>query len=111
MKVGQSRSTWGWNLTAQTVGCMAIPHYTASFNDVSEPYALMHVSVNRSFVAAGGGRHTLSAGVQNVTDATQKSPLLGTEDPFGEDFDASRVYGPLEGRRVFLEWPWRLERR
>ena len=111
LKLGQSRSTWGWNLTAQSVGRMAVPYYDASFTDVSEPYALMHVSVNRSLVTADGSRHTLTAGVQNVTDATQQNPLLGTEDPFGEDFDASRVYGPLEGRRVFLEWTWRLEGR
>ena len=48
---------------------------------------------------------------QNVTDATQRNPLLGVEDPFGDGFDASRVYGPLEGRRVFVEWRWRLEGR
>lgn len=106
---GQSKPTWGWNVSAQTVGRMAVPYYNASFNDVSEPYGLVHVSVNRSFVTAKGGRHTLTAGVQNVTDATQQSPLLGTEDPFGAAFDASRVYGPLEGRRAFVEWTWRLE--
>ena len=38
--------------------------------------------------------HPFSWGSVNVTDATQQNPLLGTEDPFGEDFDASRVYGP-----------------
>ena len=58
-----------------------------------------------------GGRHTLTAGIQNVTDATQPSPLLGVDDPFGDNFEASRVYGPLEGRRVFVEWSWRLEGR
>ena len=44
-------------------------------------------------------------------DATQRNPFLGIEDPFGEAFDASRVYGPLEGRRAFIEWAWRLEGR
>jgi len=109
LKLGQTRSTWGWNLTAQTVGRMTIPYYSERFNEVSEPYALVHVSVNRSHVSKGGGRHTLTAGVQNVTDATQQNPLLGTENPFGEDFDASRVYAPLEGRRLFFEWAWRME--
>ena len=28
LKLGQSRSTWGWNLTAQTVGRMAVPTTT-----------------------------------------------------------------------------------
>ena len=107
LRVGQMRPSWGWNFTAQSVGRMTIPYYNESFNDISAPYALVNASVNRSFVHAGGGRHTLTLGIQNVTNATQPSPLLGTDDPFGEKFDASRVYGPLEGRRVFLEWAWR----
>lgn len=107
LKLGQSKLRWGWNLTAQTAGRMAVPYYDATFGDVSDPYALVHLSVNRSFVA--GGRHTLTVGVQNVSNATQRSPLLGTENPFGEEFDASRVYGPIEGRRAFVEWTWRLE--
>ena len=55
-------------------------------------------------VLGDGGRQQahLTAGVQNVTDATQENPLLGTEDPFGEDFDASRVYGPLKA--VACSW-------
>ena len=109
--VGQTRGSWGWNFVAQTVGRMAVPYYDDTFTDVSEPYALLHVSANRSWSTGQGGRHTLTAGIQNVTDATQRNPLLGVEDPFGDGFDASRVYGPLEGRRVFVEWRWRLEGR
>ena len=111
MKVGRTGVHWGWNITAQTVGRMAIPYYNEIWTDISDPYALVHASVNRSIVTPNGGRHTLTAGIQNVTDATQPSPLLGVDDPFGDNFDASRVYGPLEGRRVFVEWSWRLEGR
>ncbi len=110
-KVGQTQGSWGWNLAAQTVGRMAVPYYDETFTDVSNPYALIHVSFNRSWSTGQGGRHTLTSGIQNITDATQSNPLLGVEDPFGERFDASRVYGPLEGRRVFVEWNWRLEGR
>ena len=88
---------------------MAVPFYDDLRADRSEPYALIHASVNRSFFSEKGGRHTLTAGVQNVTDATQRNALIGIEDPFGEAFDASRVYGPLEGRRAFLEWTWSFE--
>ena len=111
MKVGRTGVHWGWNITAQTVGRMAIPYYNEIWTDISDPYALVHASVNRSIVTPKSGRHTLTAGIQNVTDATQPSPLLGVDDPFGDNFDASRVYGPLEGRRVFVEWSWRLEGR
>ena len=77
MKVGRTGVHWGWNITAQTVGRMAIPYYNEIWTDISDPYALVHASVNRSIVTPNGGRHTLTAGIQNVTDATQPSPLLG----------------------------------
>ena len=111
VNVGHAGSLWGWNVIAQTVGQMAVPFYDDLRADVSEPYALVHASLNRSFRTEQGGRHILTIGVQNVMDATQRNPLLGIEDPFGEAFDASRVYGPLEGRRAFIEWAWRLEGR
>ena len=109
VNVGHAGRKWGWNFVAQTVGQMAVPFYDDLRTDLSEPYALVNASVNRSFRTERGGRHALTLGVQNVTDATQQNPLLGIDDPFGDAFDASRVYGPLEGRRVFLEWTWRLE--
>ena len=110
-KIGHTGASWGWNAVAQTVGRMTLPYYNETWNDESDPYALIHVSVNRSMVDGRGGRHTLALGIQNVTNTIQPSPLLGTENPFSEAFDASRIYGPLEGRRAFIEWMWRLEGR
>ena len=109
--MGRTGKTWGWNVVAQTVGQMVVPFYDDLRAESSEPYSLIHTSVNRSFLTEKGGRHTLTVGVQNVTDAVQQDPIIGIDDPFDDAFDASRVYGPLEGRRVFVEWTWRLEGR
>ena len=111
LAVGRDEKAWGWNVNAQTVGVMKLPD-NEQFGDESEPYVLAHASV---FVRIGepkglrkSGRHTVTFGVRNLTNSVQASPLLGVDDPFGEDFDAARVYGPIEQRRFFLEWSWSL---
>lgn len=108
MAIGRNGNGWGWNVNAQTVGVMTIPDHPILGNK-SDPYALVHVS---AFKRLGGdntaGRHTVTVGVRNLSNSVQASPLLGVNDPFGDDFDAARVYGPIEQRRVFIEWSWSL---
>ncbi len=107
LAVGRDGKSWGWNINAQTVGVMRLPN-NPELGDESEPYALVHASVFKRIGAETrqdfAGRHTVTLGIRNAGNAVQSLPLVGADDPFGENFDASRVYGPLEQRRVFLEW-------
>jgi outer membrane receptor protein involved in Fe transport len=41
-------------------------------------------------------------GVENLTDFKQDNPIIASEDPFGEFFDASLVWGPVDGRKFYL---------
>ena len=70
-------------------------------------YALLHLTASHTLhlepTDQSHDRHlTVSLGVKNLTNTSQPTPLLGGEDPFGEAFEASRVYGPIEGRRFLL---------
>ena len=107
LAIGRDHKGWGWNLNAQTVGVMRLPN-NEELGDESEPYALVHASVFRRFgsttMQSPFGRHTVTLGLRNLTNSTQVAPLVGSSDPFGENFDASRIYGPMEQRRIFLEW-------
>jgi hypothetical protein len=40
-------------------------------------------------------------GVENIAGYTQKDPVRNWETPFSPDFDASMVWGPLWGRRIY----------
>jgi outer membrane receptor protein involved in Fe transport len=44
----------------------------------------------------------LYLGVENLTDFTQDNPIIASDDPFGEFFDASLVWGPVDGRKFYL---------
>jgi outer membrane receptor for ferrienterochelin and colicin len=41
-------------------------------------------------------------GVENLLDFTQDDPIIASDDPFGEYFDASLVWGPIDGRKFYL---------
>jgi outer membrane receptor for ferrienterochelin and colicin len=41
-------------------------------------------------------------GVENLLDFTQDDPIIASDDPFGEYFDASLVWGPIDGRKFYI---------
>jgi hypothetical protein len=43
----------------------------------------------------------LYAGAENLLDYTQDHPVLDAERPFGNEFDATRIWGPVMGRRFY----------
>jgi outer membrane receptor for ferrienterochelin and colicin len=43
----------------------------------------------------------LYLGVENLANFKQENPIIASNDPFGEYFDASLVWGPVEGRRFY----------
>lgn len=46
-------------------------------------------------------RFDIYVGIENIFDFRQKDPILNRDNPFGPDFDSSRVWGPLMGRRIY----------
>jgi outer membrane receptor for ferrienterochelin and colicin len=42
------------------------------------------------------------AGCENIFDFRQERPILGWQDPFGQFFDTSSVWGPTRGRELYL---------
>lgn len=104
----RTKNGWNWSVVAQSVGRMALPYYDDATSLESDPYALVHASVQKACFPNWKGVHNMTLGVQNATGTRQPSPILGAGEPFSEAFDASRVYGPIEGCRFFLEWAWAL---
>lgn len=41
-------------------------------------------------------------GVENLTNFRQQAPIISANDPFGDYFDASLVWGPIEGRKFYV---------
>jgi outer membrane receptor for ferrienterochelin and colicins len=50
----------------------------------------------------------LYVGAENSTNATQKNPILSSENPFGSNFDTTFVYGPIFGSTFYTGLRYKL---
>ena len=41
-------------------------------------------------------------GAENLGNYTQKQPIIDAGDPFGGNFDASMIWGPIQERKFYL---------
>jgi outer membrane receptor for ferrienterochelin and colicin len=48
----------------------------------------------------------LYAGCENILDFRQKNPIIHPENPFGNSFDATNIWGPILGRRAYVGLRW-----
>ena len=54
---------------------------------------------------------SLYVGADNMTNYRQKEPVIGAAEPFGADFDASMVYAPISGWKIYLGFRWALAKK
>jgi outer membrane receptor for ferrienterochelin and colicins len=95
VRVPGTGATVDW--TARLVGPMALPEFAG--RPVASPWFSEHnvqvtVPVTRTLQCYGA--------VRNLFDYRQLNAIVGADAPFGDTFDTSYVYGPLQGRRVQL---------
>jgi outer membrane receptor protein involved in Fe transport len=92
---------WAFDFTGQLNGQSRLPDTRMNppryqLGDYSPRYVILHAQISKRFkwfeVYAGG---------ENLTDFRQEDPILAPDDPFGSNFDASLVWGPLLGRRFY----------
>lgn len=62
-----------------------------------DPYTIINLQITKFFNA-----FEVYAGVENLTDFVQKNPVIAPESPFGNHFDASLVWGPIHGRKIYV---------
>jgi outer membrane receptor for ferrienterochelin and colicins len=101
---------WMFNATTQLVGQqrladrsyvpIALGH---RHNDYSDVYSLTNFSINRFFKGI-----EVYGGVENLFDYTQHAPIIAWQEPNSEYFDATQVYAPMMGRRIYAGLRFRI---
>lgn len=62
-----------------------------------EPYVILNAQITKFFKT-----WEVYAGVENLTNFVQHNPIIASENPWGEHFDAALIWGPLHGRKFYL---------
>lgn len=53
---------------------------------------------------------SLYLGAENMTNYRQSEPVIAATEPFGTNFDASMVYAPISGWKVYVGFRWALKK-
>lgn len=98
--------TWQFDLITQFNGDSRIPDMSGNATAVKEGQTLerspFYVIMNAQVTKKLGEHWELYAGGENLTNYKQNHPIVAADNPFGEDFDASMVWGPLSGIRGYV---------
>lgn len=62
----------------------------------SKPYTLINAQLNKNFKF-----FEIYAGVENLLNFKQDNPIIAADDPFGQYFDTSFIWGPTRGREFY----------
>jgi outer membrane cobalamin receptor len=100
---------WQFDATGQYNGGGRIPSTAANPDvyqrgDSFDPYPMMHAQITKYFKS-----WSVYLGVENILNYRQENPIIAASDPFGEYFDAAMIWGPLEGRKFYLGFRWKLQ--
>ncbi|HUX96844.1 MAG TPA: TonB-dependent receptor [Bacteroidales bacterium] len=92
---------WQYDYTIQLNGPGRIP---STFDNPEEfrlpdsfnAFTVMNAQVTRNFK-----KFHIYAGVENLLNFTQHMAIIDANDPFGEYFDSSLIWGPVHGRKIY----------
>ena len=89
---------WKFNITAQIHGSQRLPDAYLSNPAVHNPreHSPAFVTFNAQ-VTKRWKYIEVYVGAENFTNYKQHNPIIAAENPFGEHFDASMIWGPISG--------------
>jgi outer membrane receptor for ferrienterochelin and colicins len=92
---------WQFDVTCQLNGAARIPSTTQLPAEYRMPayspvYPMLNAQVTKFYK-----RWEIYLGGENLTNYTQHNPIIAADDPFGPYFDASNVWGPISGIKVY----------
>ncbi|MDT7832496.1 TonB-dependent receptor [Flavobacteriaceae bacterium S356] len=101
---------WKFDITYNHIGSQRLPDTSSNpvpyqLSENSEGYSLLNAQVTKVF----SKQFEVYIGGENLTNFRQKSPILANDDPFGNHFDTTIVYGPIFGRMFYTGLRFKLD--
>lgn len=98
----QNNSFWKFDMTYNWVGSQRFPNTNNSPAEYQKPeYSgvtnLLDFQVTKVF----SPKFELYMGGENITNTTQDNPVVSADDPFGDYFDSTMIYAPINGANYY----------
>lgn len=98
LQYATAMSKWIFDFTAQLNGRMKLPYPAAAEwgMEYSPVYPMLYAQVTRKFKGID-----VYVGGENLTNFRQKDAIISAQNPWADNFNASFVWGPLMGIKVY----------
>jgi hypothetical protein len=97
-KTSSSGKQWRYDLTHHYVGAQRlVSNLIDNPRGYSPNYSLWNTQLTRVF----SKKFEVYLGGENIGNYRQSSPIIGSDDSFGADFDAAQIYAPIFGAMVY----------
>ena len=88
---------WLFDATLNYIGSSRIPEHSQIESESSDSYLIMNSQITRK-----QNNFEIYVVSENITDYTQENPIINSNTPFDQGFDASMVWAPLMGRTLYF---------
>jgi hypothetical protein len=107
----ETNSNWKFDYTFQWIGSKRLPerysHHDMIVPEGNSPsFIQMNAQISKSWKE---DKFQVYAGMENITGYMQHDMISGAENPFGNSFDGSLIWGPGMGRNVYVGFRYNLK--
>ncbi len=100
--IGEKGKQWKFDFTYNWMGKQKLPNTSTNpvedrFSEFSPSFSLMNAQVTRTFSST----FEMYVGAENIGNYKQEKAILGSNDPFGPNFDSSIIYAPIFGQMFY----------
>jgi len=106
---GTKGGNWKFDATFNYVGEQRFASTETYLNTIGLSEFSPSVStLNAQITKVFSPNFEIYVGGENITNVTQKNPIVGSDNPFGTTFDTTYVYGPIFGSSYYAGLRYRL---
>jgi len=100
---------WRMDFTYHWQGEQRLPNTNTNpsmyqLSETARPYSIINAQLTRVL----NERFEIYLGGENITNTTQKKPIIGSDDPFGPYFDSTILFAPVLGEIYYLGFRYKL---
>ncbi len=101
---------WKFDSTYNFIGEQRLPNTSANpvalqLPEYSNGYSLLNAQITKVF----SDKFEVYIGGENITNVKQENPILGSDDPFGANFDSTIVYAPIFGSAYYAGFRFKID--
>ncbi len=99
---------WQFDFTSQFNGGGRMPDADKSnpmWDSSFDSFVILNAQISKFFRT-----WSIYAGVENILDFMQHHTVIDPGNPWGDNFDATMIWGPVHGRKLYIGARWNLPR-